>query len=191
MRFRGIRITPQGDGVWKCHSTKKFSFVSVGTRGSIRKLPGLRMSKKNSGCRCVVPRIVLANESILAHRRSVMRSSKHSEPRWREAFLVTILGVVCWRTVRHGSKSGSASTSVVASIRPCASDKYTPPVRMRSRAGGDVSSCGIVGAESTKPPSSTRSASYRRDDVFNAVRADCGSQGPPGEPALRCCTQSG
>ena len=136
-------------------------------------------------------RIVLANESILAHRRSVMRSSKHSEPRWREAFLVTILGVVCWRTVRHGSKSGSASTSVVASIRPCASDRYTPPVRMRSRAGGDVSSCGIVGAESTKPPSSTRSASYRRDDVFNAVRADCGSQGPPGEPALRCCTQSG
>ena len=35
-------------------------------------------------------RSVLANESILAHRRSVMRSSKPFEPRWREDSLVTI-----------------------------------------------------------------------------------------------------
>jgi hypothetical protein len=60
--------------------------VFVGTLGSFRELPGLRMLKNNSGCRYVVHRIVLADESILAHRRSVMRSSKHSELRWRETF---------------------------------------------------------------------------------------------------------
>jgi hypothetical protein len=59
--------------------------VSVGTRGLFPELPGLRMSKSNSGCRCVVLRIVLAIESILAHRRSVMQSSTPFEPRWREA----------------------------------------------------------------------------------------------------------